>query len=111
MTFVTKVTGDVFDAMVDVWDDRWSFTRSELGDVPDWADYVRRNGELMSESELEELHVGVVDETSDPVMACGREFCAGRVLREMDPTLLREMFLDWIGAQVSDGELRSIEGR
>lgn len=111
MTFVTEVEGDALEAMQDAWDDVYSFTRSELGGVPDWADYVNWEGELFSESELEERHVNMLDDTGDPVAVCGWEFGEGSVLKEMDPIALREMFLGWIDAQQRDGELRSIEGR
>lgn len=111
MSFMTEVTGDELGAMWDAWDDVYTFTRSELGGVPDWADYVNRRGELFSESELEERHVNMLDDTGDPVVVCGWEFGEGSVLKEMDPTALREMFLNWIDAQLQDGTLRSIEGR
>ena len=111
MTFVTEVEGDALEAMQDAWDDVYSFTRTELGGAPDWADYVDRRGELFSETELEERHVNMLDNTGDPVAVCGWEFGEGSVLKEMDPVVLREMFLNWIDGRISGGELRSIEGR
>ena len=35
MGFMTEVEGDALEAMQDAWEDRWSFTRDELGGVPD----------------------------------------------------------------------------
>ena len=35
MGFMTEVTGDALEAMQDAWDERESFTRSELGGAPD----------------------------------------------------------------------------
>ena len=110
MTFVTEVEGDALEAMQDVWDDVCSFTRSELGGVPDWADYVNVEGELFTESVLEDTFADGLDDCYGPVSVCGYEYDAGRVLREMDPIAFRESFLGWIDAQQRDGELRSIEG-
>ena len=111
MMFVTEVEGDALEAMQDAWDDVYSFTRSELGDVPDWADYVNAEGELFTESELEDTFADGLNDCYGPVSVCGYEYDAGRVLREVDPVAFREGFLDWLDAQQSDGELRSIEGR
>ena len=111
MTFVTEVEGDALEAMQDAWDDVWSFTRSELGGAPDWADYVNAEGELFTESELEDRFAEELDDYWEPVSVCGYEYAAGRALREIDPVAFRCGFLDWLDAQQGDGELRSIEGR
>lgn len=111
MTFVTEVEGDALEAMQDVWDDVYSFTRSELGGAPDWADYVNAEGELFTESELEDRFAEGLDDCCEPVSVCGFMFDAGRALRELDSIAFRESFLDWIDMQQRDGELRSIEGR
>jgi hypothetical protein len=111
MTFVTEVEGDALEAMQEAWDDVQSFTRSELDGVPDWADYVNVEGELFTESELEDSFADGLDDCWGPVSVCGCEYDAGRVLREIDPVAFRCGFLDWLDAQQSDGELRSIEGR
>lgn len=111
MTFMTEVTGDALEAMQDTWDERESFTRSELGGAPDWADYVDAYGELFSEREFEDRFAEDLDDCWEPVSVCGFVFNAGRALRELDPIAFRESFLAWINAQQSGGELRSIEGR
>lgn len=111
MTFMTEVEGDALEAMRDAWDDVYSFTRSELGGVPDWADYVTVGGDLRTEAELEGEFFELLNDCWEPVSVCGFEFYAGRALRELDPIAFRESFLDWIAAQQRDGELRSIEGR
>ena len=110
MTFVTEVEGDALEAMQDAWDDAWSFTRSELGGVPDWADYVNADGELFTENELEDSFEEGLDDCWELVSVCGYKYGAGRSLRKLDPIAFRESFLDWIDAQQRDGELRSIEG-
>lgn len=111
MSFMAEVTGDALEAMQDAWDDAWSFTRAELGGVPDWADYVNVEGELFTEGELEDTFSDGLDDCWEPVSVCGFMFDAGRALRRLDPIAFRESFLGWIDAQLSDGELRSIEGR
>lgn len=111
MTFVTEVEGDALEAMQAAWDERDSFTCSELGGVPDWANYVNSEGELFTESELEDSFADGLDDCWGPVSVCGYEYEAGRTLREIDPVAFRCGFLDWLDAQQSDGELRSIEGR
>ena len=111
MGFMTEVTGDALEAMQDAWDERWSFTRDELGGAPEWADYVTVDGDLRAEGELEEEFSDQLDDCWEPVSVCGFLFDAGRALRELDPIAFRESFLDWINAQQSDGKLRSIEGR
>lgn len=111
MTFVTEVEGDALEAMQDAWDDVYSFTRSELGGAPDWADYVNWEGELFSESELEDRFAEWPDDCCEPVSVCGFTFDAGHTLRKLDPIAVRESFLGWIDMQQRDGELRSIEGR
>lgn len=111
MGFVTEVTGDALEAMQDAWDDVYSFTRSELGGVPDWADYVNAEGELFTASELEDAFSDGLDDCWEPVSVCGFLFDAGRALRKLDAIAFRESFLAWIDARQSDGELRSIEGR
>ena len=109
MTFVTEVEGDALEAMQAAWDDRWSFTRDELGGAPEWADYVTVDGDLRTEGELEDEFTDQLDDCWEPVSVCGYEYAAGRTLREMDPIAFRESFLDWIDAQQRDGELRSVE--
>ena len=111
MGFMTEIEGDALEAMQDAWDDVYSFTRSELGGAPDWADYVNAEGELFTESELEDRFAEGLDDCWEPVSVCGYEYAAGRALRKMDPIAFRCGFLDWLDAQQSDGELRSIEGR
>ena len=111
MTFVTEVEGDALEAMQDAWDERDSFTRAELGGVPDWGDYVDESGELFSSGELEDVYQDDLGDFYGMVSVCGLEYDAGRVLREMDPIAFREGFLGWIDWRISDGELRSIEGR
>lgn len=110
MAFATMLTGDDLDFMQCAWDDRESFTRTELGGVPDWADYVDECGELFSESEFEDRFAEHLDDCWEPVSACGFEFGAGRVLRELDPIAFRESFLGWIDVLRRDGDLRRIEG-
>lgn len=111
MTFVTEVEGDALEAMQDAWDDVYSFTRTELGGVPDWADYVTADGDLRSEGELEDEFSEQLDDCWESVSVCGYEYGAGRSLRELDPIAFRESFLGWIDGLQRDGELRSIEGR
>lgn len=111
MTFVAEVEGDALEAMRDAWDDVYSFTRSELGGVPEWADYVDKSGELFGCGELEDAFENDLTDCYDMVSVCGYEYEAGCVLREMDPIAFRCGFNDWIDGRISDGELRSIEGR
>ena len=111
MTFMTEVTGDALEAMQDAWDERWSFTRDELGGAPEWADYVTVDGDLRTEGELEDEFADQLDDCWEPVSVCGYEYGAGRALRQLDPVAFRCGFLDWLDAQQSDGELRSVEGR
>ena len=110
MNFMTEVTGDALEAMQDAWDDRESFTRPELGWVPEWAEYVGESGELFSRGELADAFENDLNECYDMVSVCGYEYEAGRALRELDPTAFRYGFLDWLSGRVQDGELRSIEG-
>lgn len=111
MGFMTEVTGDALEAMQDVWDERESFTRTELGGAPDWADYVDESGELFSCGELKDAFENDLNERYDMVSVCGYEYEAGAVLREMDPIAFRCGFSDWIDGRIGDGELRSVEGR
>lgn len=111
MSFMFEVTGDALEAMQDAWDERESFTRTELGGAPEWANYVNEAGELFAESELEDTFSDGLDDCWEPVSVCGYEYPAGRVLRQIDPVVFRESFLDWLNAQQSGGELRSVEGR
>nr|DAY09053.1 MAG TPA: hypothetical protein [Caudoviricetes sp.] len=110
MNFMTEVTGDALEAMQDVWDERESFTRLELGWVPSWAEYVGESGELFSRGELADAFENDLTGCYDMVSVCGYEYEAGRALRELDPTAFRCGFLDWLSGRVQDGELRSIEG-
>lgn len=111
MSFMFEVTGDALEAMQDAWDERDSFTRTELGGAPEWADYVDDSGELFSQGELEDAFENDLNECYDTVSVCGYEFDAGRALRELDPIAFRCGFSDWIDGRISDGELCSIEGR
>lgn len=111
MGFMTEVTGDALEAMQDVWDERESFTRTELGGAPDWADYVDESGELFSCGELKDAFENDLNECYGMVSVCGYEYEAGAVLREMDPIAFRCGFSDWIDGRIGDGELRSVEGR
>lgn len=111
MGFMTKVTGDAFDFMVDAWDDRGSFTRTELGGVPDWADYVNVDGELFSEDEMSDEYAAFLNDAYGMVDVCGHSFDAGEVLAEMDPTAFRGEVLDWLYMRERDGDLRRVEGR
>lgn len=111
MGFMTEVTGDALDFMQDVWDDRESFTRAELGGAPDWADYVDADGELLTASELEDAFEDELSDAYGLVSVCGLDYDAGRAFRLLDPIAFRCGFHDWINVRMSDGELRSIEGR
>lgn len=111
MGFMTSVTGDAFDAMVDAWDDVDAFTRTELGGAPDWADYVDADGELFTEDEMNDAYENMLTDAYGTVSVAGFEFDAGAVLREMDSIGFRCGMLDWVDWRVQDGELRPIEGR
>lgn len=110
MDFMFEVTGDAFNFMVNAWDERDSFTRDELGGAPDWADYVDKDGELLSESEMFDGYMASLNDMYDMVDVCGFLFEAGAVLCEMDPTAFRCGMLAWIDEREQDGELRRIEG-
>lgn len=110
MAFMTKVEGDALEAMQDAWDDVNTFTHTELGGVPDWADYVDADGDLYCESELESAFEDALTDSYGTVSVCGYEYGAGAALRELDPTAFRCGLLDWLDAQVCDGALRCIEG-
>lgn len=111
MTFVTEVEGDALEAMQDAWDDVYSFTRSELGGVSDWADYVNAEGELFSEDEMHDAYENVLTDAYGTVLVAGFGFDAGAVVREMDSIGFHCGMLDWVDGRIQDGELRSIEGR
>lgn len=108
MGFITEVTGDALEAMQDAWDDRESFTRSELGGAPDWADYVDASGELFSDGFEDEYREFLTD-LYGMVSVCGYEYEAGAVLADVDPVAFRCGMLDWVDMRVSDGDLRRIE--
>lgn len=110
MGFMTTVEGDALEAMQAAWDDVSAFTRAELGGVPDWADYVTEDGDLLSGSEAEKEFEDWLGDYYGPVSVCGYEYDAGYALRELDPTAFRCGLLDWLDAQVCDGALRCIEG-
>lgn len=109
MGFMTEVEGDALEHMQDAWDDVDSFTRSELGGVPDWADYVDAAGELFSD-DMGDEYCEMLNDLYGTVLVAGYEFDAGTVLREMDPIAFRCGMLDWIDTRVQDGDLRPIEG-
>lgn len=108
MTFVTEVEGDALEAMQDAWDERESFTRSELGGAPDWADYVDKYGELYS-CNMEGEYRDFLGDLYGMVSVCGYEYDACELLAEIDPTAFRCGMLDWIDMRVRDGDLRPIE--
>lgn len=108
MTFVTEVEGDALEAMQAAWDERDSFTRSELGGAPDWAEYVSATGELFP-SDMGDEYCEMLTEAYGMVRVCGYEYEAGAVVREMDPTAFRCGMLDWLDMRMQDGDLRRIE--
>ena len=108
MGFMTEVTGDALEAMQDVWGERESFTRSELGGAPDWADYVDEYGELYS-CNMEDEYRDFLGDLYGMVSVCGYEYDAGELLAEIDPIAFRCGMLDWIDMRVRDGDLRPIE--
>lgn len=110
MTFVTEVEGDALEAMQDAWDERESFTRAELGGVPDWAEYVDAAGELFSEEEISVDYESMLTDVYGTILVAGFEFDAGAIVREMDSTGFHCGMLDWIDGRVQDGDLRRIEG-
>lgn len=111
MDFMTEVTGDALEAMQDVWDERESFTRTELGGVPEWADYVGRDGRLWSDWEAHDEFEEELTSLYGMVTVCGFEYEAGAALRSLDPTAFRCGFLDWEGDCISSGAWRYVEGR
>mgnify|MGYP000957503266 CR=1 FL=1 len=111
MGFMTEVTGDALEAMQDAWDDRESFARSELGGVPDWAEYVDAAGELFTEGEMNDAYESMLTDVCGTVLVAGFEFDAGAIVREMDSIGFRCGMLDWIDERIQDGDLRPIEGR
>ena len=110
MTFTTEVTGDALDFMMNKWCERDSFTRAELGDVPDWADYVNSDGVLFAEHEMEDLFECDLNDLHDAAQIGSYIFEVGTALRRLDPIAFREETRAWIDARVQDGDLRSIEG-
>lgn len=108
MTFVTEVEGDALEAMQAAWDERDSFTRSELGGVPDWADYVNEYGELFTR-DMEDEYRDLLGDLYGMVSVCGYEYDAGEVLANIDPVAFRCGMVDWIDGRVRDGDLRRIE--
>lgn len=108
MGFITEVTGDALEAMQDAWDDVCSFTRSELGGAPDWADYVDADGELFSDG-FEDEYRDFLSDVYGTILVAGYEFDAGAIVRAMDPIGFRCGMLDWVDGRVQDGDLRRIE--
>lgn len=108
MDFSTEVTGDALDFMQDVWDDKKSFTRAELGGAPDWAEYVNAAGELFP-SDMGDEYCEMLTELYGMVSVCGYQYEAGATLAEMDPIAFRCGMLDWLDMCVQDGDLRRIE--
>lgn len=109
MDFMSEVTGDAFNFMVDEWGERDSFTRDELGGAPDWADYVNPNGVLLTEHEMEDLLECDLNDMYDVVKIGFYTFEVGAMLRAVDPIAFREEMLAWIDARVRDGDLRRVE--
>lgn len=110
MAFATMLTGDDLDFMQCAWDDRESFTRTELGGVPDWADYVDECGELFSDDEMRGCYEDELNGVYGDVVICGSPFAAGSALRELSPVTFRCWFNDWESERVVCGDLRRIEG-
>lgn len=110
MDFVTEVTGDALDFMQDVWDDRESFTRAELGGAPDWADYANAAGELFSDNEMRDRFEDDLNDAYGDAVICGMLFEAGSAMRELSPVTFRCWFNDWESERVVCGDLRRIEG-
>ena len=110
MNFMTEVTGDALEAMQDVWDERESFTRAELGGVPEWAEYVACDGRLWSDSEARDEFEEELTSLYGMVTVCGLEYAAGAALRSLDPTAFRCVFLDWESERICSGAWRRVEG-
>lgn len=110
MGFMTKVEGDALEAMQDAWDDVTTFTRSELGGVPDWADYVDQSGNLYSDSEARTAYEDELNDVHGDARICGELFAAGSALRELSPMTFRCWFSDWESGRVEVGDWRRIEG-
>lgn len=111
MNFMTEVTGDALEAMQDVWDERESFTREELGGVPSWAEYVGSEGLLWSYGEACDMCEEELTDLYGMVTVCGLEYAAGAALRSLDPTAFRCVFLDWESERICSGVWRRVEGR
>ena len=110
MAFMTEVTGDALAFMQSVWDERESFTRTELGGAPDWADYVDAAGELYP-SDMTNEYKNSLNDVYGEVSICGCTYEAGSALADVDPIAFRCGMLDWVDMRVLDGDLRRIEGR
>ena len=103
MTFVTEVGGDALEAMQDAWDDVYSFTRSELGGAPDWAEYVDRDGAAWSrEGLLTRLVLDGIDVFG--------ESHVDATIRDIGNDGMIGMLDGWIDARVFAGELVRLVG-
>lgn len=98
MGFMTEVTGDALVAMQDVWDERESFTRAELGGAPDWAEYVDRDGAAWSrEGLLTRLVFDAIDLFG--------EAHVDAMIKDLGNDGMIEMLDGWLEARVFAGEL------
>lgn len=99
MSFMLEVTGDALEAMQDAWDERWSFTRDELGGAPDWANFVDRDGTAYSIEALAEEWLQGTD-----------EFDAGvrELMVALSPQLTTKAIIDSLEERVGAGDLRAV---
>jgi hypothetical protein len=65
---------------------------------------------LIFEHQLERMYCEMLDDVYGTVSICGLEYCASDALKATDPTAFRCGFLDWLDAEVKDGNLFEDDG-
>lgn len=66
-----QIKEDARAEMARLWDERTQFTRSELGDAPQWARWVDRDGCLFDATDAFDAFNEMLDSTHLPIQVAG----------------------------------------
>ena len=102
-----QIKEDARAELARLWDERTQFTRSELGDAPQWARWVDRDGCLFDETDAFDAFNEMLDSTYPPIRIAGVRISPHMALWAQASDYKHKCWR-WLAALVTAGRLREV---
>lgn len=102
-----QVKEDARTEMARLWDERRQFTRSELGDAPQWARWVDKDGYLFDVTDGFDAFNEMLDSTHPPIQVAGVRISPHMALWAQASDY-RYKCWRWLCDLIAAGELREV---